>query len=359
MPGRLLTLRAAAAWLPAALAALACVPESRPLVDPEAAACEGFCPVLCDGGACPAPCDGGACEPAIVGELPDATEPSGLAIAGDQAFVCDRSLQAALRRVSLTDGRSTVVTVVDGSCPAITLDPQGQRLLWFIDAARFGEQPLALWSQPIDAKIASVLVNTARPAAVAARLGEALWSGHNGGVPGLFVVRDGASVPVEGMTGTTLPGVITVGPDGRIFVAWPEVKNISVALDPDGAGARLLVDGKRTDRDPLEPLAMAADASHLYYGMDGALWRVEVGGKAPPERVAPDQPRVVSLAVDERAVYWIEATRGALYRLAFSTRRLELLATGLLQARDLAHDADTLYWLDPPRRALSRLAKPR
>jgi hypothetical protein len=356
VPGRLLTLRTAAAWLLAALAA--CVPPSRPLDDP-AAACEGFCPVLCDGSACPAPCDGGACEPAIVAGLPDATKPSGLAIAGDQAFVCDRSLQAALHRVSLLDGRSTVVTVVDGSCPAIALDPQGQRLLWFIDEARFGEQPLALWSQPIDAKIASVMVNTVRPVAVATRHGEALWSGHNGGVPGLFVVRDGASVPVDGMTGTTLPGAIAVGPDGRIFVAWPEVKNISVALDPDGTGARLLVDGKRTDRDPLEPSAMAADTSHLYYGMDGALWRVGVAGQAPPERVAPDQPRIVGIVVDEQAVYWVEATRGSLFRLVLSTRRVELLATGVLQARDLNHDQANLYWLDPPRRALLRLEKPR
>jgi hypothetical protein len=344
-----------------ALVALgACVPASHALVDEAAQGrCDGgVCPVTCDGGACPVACDRDECRPRVVATLPDWVGLAGLAIAGDRAFLCNSIPKATLQKVYLSDGRRETFGSLDGACPGLDYDPGSQSIIWFINAASTGSQPLVIVSEQVDSLSTSELARPTLPVAVKVRAGQVLWSGRDGSSSGLFVLQDGASLPVPGMTGTTLPGVIAIGAEGRIFVAWPEVKNITMALDPQGTGARLLVDGQRTDRDPLEPLAMAVAGDHLYFGMEGALWRVAVDGKTPAAPVIGAQPRIASLVADDRAVYWIEASGGALYRLTLDGQSLEQLATGLLEARDLAQDAANLYWLEPPRQSLVALRKP-
>ncbi len=97
--------------------------------------------------------------------------------------------------------------------------------------------------------------------------------------------------------------------NGTAYFASQRDKTISSVPSSGGTPIKL------ADTDD-EPLAVAADASGVFYGSNKGLARVPLGGGAPSPVSAVDTQShmVLDIALDDGHVYWIDYAMQALFR---------------------------------------------
>lgn len=97
--------------------------------------------------------------------------------------------------------------------------------------------------------------------------------------------------------------------NGTAYFASQRDKTISTVAASGGTPAKL------ADTDD-EPLAIAADATGVYYGSNKGLARVPLAGGASSPVSTPDAQShmVLDIAFDDAHVYWIDYATQALYR---------------------------------------------
>lgn len=162
-------------------------------------------------------------------------------------------------------------------------------------------------------------------------------------------------------SGLKNPSAVTIGPDGRTYVA------VKGEVDTPGDGAVLLSDGNKFvpfARGLDDPIAMAAWRGSLYVADGRRVWRIDAKGQ-PAEFVGaksfPESPHFLhDIAVDERGVLYVTETGdpprdGAIFRILPNKKVERVAARGLIAPRGIVMDGMSHVLVTDAKGALHRL----
>lgn len=273
--------------------------------------------------------------------------PLALAAGQHDVFVCDGESDLHVVSFSQTPGALAPSPPIAAGCAGIDVGPAESSVYWTVSASaslddrgvfraapgapQAAPERVAALTYPSDVKVVGDVV---------------LFTGSDDtGAPRVWRTDppyNAASVPLPGLIGTRL----VIGAGDRVFVAWPEQWNIATADGVSGQGARVLVDETPNDPGDPGPVPMAADASHLYFGMGGELRRVRLTANLPWETVAAAQGSVSGVTRHERWVYWLVSTPGELRRRDVDGGPVERVLDGLSSPGGLVGAEREMYWYE-------------